>query len=444
VACVGAASPRTFNKSAKEFLRRTVVAVHDATLASVAVMPSDYRGKHMQMRLLAVPMTAAALLASVFLLGCDGGGDSDPSGQSSLEVYAQLDQSGVGGITQMPNGQVIIGYHPFYSPKVQVGLLNPDRKSTTPYPNMEWQSCMNADGSWKSDFDHCLDWVLGLHTDANGILWLLDSAKTTDKATGRPAALVPKLVGWNTKLNQLERVIRIAPEATLTESQHNDFVVDLKNNVIVDADEAIGENSNGVGDKAALVIVDLKTGNSRRLLQGHFSVMPSSDPIKWDQGTPTAGEFKLNVGVDGIALDKASEWLYFAPLSGYKLYRIRMSDLLDTALSPAQLGAKVETYADKPFNGGLSIDSQNNLYLTEVGERAIGIIPPDTRKYTRYVKDANMVWPDGVTFNADGFMYSGAAQLPLTNVLQADGVAKNKPPYLVYRFRPEAPGTPGF
>jgi sugar lactone lactonase YvrE len=367
------------------------------------------------------------------------------TGQSTLEVYAELDAAGVGGITQMPNGQVIIGYHPFYGPpKVQVALLNADRKSTTPYPNAEWQSCKNADGTWKSDFNRCVDWVLGLHADSNGILWLLDSAKSTDKASGRPAGLVPKLVGWDTKKNQLARIIPITGDATLTESQHNDFVVDLKHDVIVDADEAIGENSNGVGDKAALVVVDLKTGTSRRLLQGHPSVMPVADPIKWDQGQATAGTFKLGVGVDGIALDARSEWLYFGPLSAYKIYRIRMTDLLDKSLTPAQLGAKVETYADKPFNGGLSIDVSNNLYMTEVGERAIGVIPADTRKYYRLVTAPGMVWPDGVTFNSDGYMYTGAAQLTLTNVLQADGVGKNRAPYLVYRFRPLAPGIPGF
>jgi len=366
-------------------------------------------------------------------------------GQGTLEVYAELDAAGVGGITQMPNGQVVIGYHPFYGPpKVQVALLNADRKSTTPYPTADWQSCKNADGTWKSDFNRCIDWVLGLHTDANGILWLLDSAKSTDKAAGRPAGLVPKLVAWDTKKNQLARIIPITGDATLRESQHNDFVVDLKHEVIVDADEAIGEGSNGVGDKAALVVVDLKTGTSRRLLQGHPSVMPVADPIKWDQGKPTAGTFKLGVGVDGITLDAASEWLYFAPLNAYKVFRIRMTDLLDKSLTPAQLGAKVETYADKPFNGGLSIDTSNNLYMTEVGERAIGVIPADTRKYYRLVTAPGMVWPDGVTFNSDGYMYTGAAQLTLTNVLQADGVGKNKAPYLVYRFRPLAPGIPGF
>lgn len=366
------------------------------------------------------------------------------TGQPTLEVHAQLDAAGIGGITQMPDGRLIVGYHPFYSPKVQVALLNSDRRSTTPYPSLEWQSCKNADGSWKNNFNQCLDWVLGLHTDSNGILWLLDSAKTTDKAAGRPVGLVPKLVGWNTRTNTLHKVIPITGDATVPESQHNDFVVDTRRQVIVIADEAIGENSNGFGDKAALVVVDLKTGKSRRLLQGHESVMPVKDPITWDVGQPTAGSFALGVGVDGIALDHKGEWLYFAPLNAYKMYRIRMKDLLNTRLTPQELGSKVQTYADKPFNGGLSIDVKNNLYLTEVGERAVGVIPSDTRKYRRLVTDPGMVWPDGVTYNRDGYMYTGTAQLTLTDVLQADKVAKNKAPYLIYRFRPLAPGEPGF
>ncbi|MGK3993734.1 hypothetical protein [Sorangium sp. So ce1024] len=74
----------------------------------------------------------------------------------------------------------------------------------------------------------------------------------------------------------------------------------------------------------------------------------------------------------------------------------------------------------------------------------MGVIRSDSRKYERLVSDPDMVWPDGVTYNSDGFMYTGAAQLSLTGALQADGVARNKAPYLVYRFKPLAPGTPGF
>lgn len=374
---------------------------------------------------------AVALLGLGLLAACAQTSTAPSPG--AVEVHARLG-GGVGGITYLPDGRIVIGYHPFYNPSEKVGLLNDARNGTTPYPTADWQTCKRTDGSHK-DPNTCLNWVLGLHTDANGILWLLDSGQAEPRIT-------PKLVGWDTRANRLHRLIPIPAPASIPESQHNDFVVDHKNNVIVIADEAIATTP--VGDKAALVVVDLKTGTSRRLLQGHDSVMPDmARPITVDEGSPRAKAIKVYVGVDGIALDARSEWLYFAPLNKGKLFRVRMTDLVDTTLSPQQLAAKVEVYADKPNNGGLSIDQAGNLYLTEVGERAVGIIPSDTRRYRRLVSDPAMVWPDGVTYGPDGYMYTGAAQLPLSAALN-DGKAENKPPYLVYRFKPLAPGNVGF
>lgn len=398
---------------------------------------------------------AVAVLTAAVATAC-GHDSADPKGQASLEVYAELQQAGIGGISQMPDGQLIVGYHPFYqtATSTQVALLNADRRSTTPYPAALRQTCRNADGSFvapiNGKYDFCLDWVLGFHTDTNGILWILDSVKSTDKADPvhpRPAALHAKLVGWNTRTNALHRVIDL-DSSTISESQHNDFAVDLVHNVIVIADEAIGENSAGAGVKAALVVVDLATGTSRRVLQGDVSVLPHTDPITWEaQAGVPAQSWGLRVGVDGITLDKNSDYLYFAPLSGYRMYRVHMADLLNTALTPAQLSAKVEDYAAKPYNGGLSIDGNNNLYLTEIGGRSVGIIPADTKVYKRYVTDDKLIWPDGVSYNADGYMYSGAAQLIQTGVFQSNatprGTANNAPPYRIYRFRPDAAGTPG-
>jgi hypothetical protein len=413
-------------------------------------------------RPVALAAVAAFTLAAVAALNACGGGDDDqkaqdPKGQGSLEMYAELTQSGIAAITQMQNGQLIIGYHPFYltPTSVQVATLNTDRKSSTPYPPAGsglLQSCRNPDGSFlppvNGRYDFCIDWVLGFHADANGILWILDSAKSTDRADPvhpRPAALHAKYVGWDTKSNTLSKVIDL-DAVTLPQSQHNDFAIDLKHGVLIDADEAIGENSNGVGSTAALVITDIATGTSRRVLQGDPHVIPNPDPIRWvAQAGQPAASWGLRVGVDGLTLDKVR--LYFAPLSGYEMYRVRMTDLLDTTLSDAQLSDKVEFYAHKPYNGGLTIDANNNLYLTEIGRHTIGIIPPDTRQYRDYVSDPSMVWPDGVTFISDGFMYSGAAQLIQTGAFQSNatpsGTANNAAPYRIFRFRPEAPGTPG-
>jgi hypothetical protein len=412
----------------------------------------------------AIVVTTSALAAT---LGACGGDGSDPpqasqtpkTGQASLEEFAELTQSGVAAITQTQDGTMIIGYHPFYltPTTVQVATLNADHKSSTPYPPAGsglLQSCRNPDGSWLAPvngrYDFCIDWVLGFHADANGILWILDSAKSTDRADPvhpRPAQMHAKYVGWDTKTNKLYKIIDL-DAVTVPQSQHNDFAIDLKHGVLIDADEAIGEGSNGVGDHAALVVTDIATGTSRRLLQGDPHVTPNTDPIRWEAqaGLPGA-TWGLRVGVDGITLDQNQDWFYFGPLSGYQLYRVHVADLLDTSLSDAQLSAKIEFYANKPYNGGLTIDAKNNLYLTEIGRHAIGIIPPDTREYRTYVSDDKMIWPDGVTYISDGFMYTGAAQLIQTATFQSNaipsGQANNAAPYRIFRFRPEAAGTPG-
>jgi len=269
-----------------------------------------------------------ALTLAMALSACGGGDDQNGQanlvkGQGSLEVYAELTQSGIAAISQMQNGQLIIGYHPFYltPTSVQIATLNADRKSSTPYPppgSGLLQSCRNPDGSFLASvdgrYDYCVDWVLGFHADADGILWILDSAKSTDRAdpmNPRPAALHAKYVGWDTKTNRLHKVIDL-DAVTLPQSQHNDFAIDLKHGVLVDADEAIGENSNGVGSTAALVITDITTGKSRRVLQGDAHVVPNADPIRWvaQAGQPEAS-WGLRVGVDGIALDKKSGVVVF-------------------------------------------------------------------------------------------------------------------------------------
>ena len=404
-------------------------------------------------------VAAAAIAFATTFSACGGSNDSDQKGQGTLEVYAELTQSGIAAITQKQDGQLIIGYHPFYltPTSVQIATLNADRKSSTPYPPAGsglLQSCRNPDGSFlpavNGRYDFCIDWVLGFHADANGILWILDSAKSTDRAdpvNPRPAALHAKYVGWDTKTNKLYKVIDL-DSVTLPQSQHNDFAIDLKHGVLIDADEAIGENSNGIGSTAALVVTDIATGTSRRLLQGDPHVTPNIDPIRWvAQAGQSAASWGLRVGVDGIALDKNQEWFYFAPLSGYEMYRVRMTDLLDPTPTDAQLSAKIEFYANKPYNGGLTIDANNNLYITEVGRHTIGIIPPDTREYRSFVSDPTMIWPDGVTYNSDGYMYSGAAQLIQTGAFQSNatpaGTANNAAPYRIFRFKPEAAGTPG-
>lgn len=347
----------------------------------------------------------------------------------TAEVVAELPEA-VGNITFTPDNRVIYSHHPFFSPDIRVVELDADRRSGRPFPNLAWNTP-------RKDSDHYLDSVLGLRGDTQGVIWMLDM--------GTRSGITPKLVGWNTRTDRLERIYPIPAPASRPESQLNDFAIDAVNGAFYIADEGIGPG--GDGTQAALVVVDIRTGASRRLLEGHPSVLPEDVPIAVDgrelrvpgaEGKPV----RLRVGADGIALDRQAEWLYFGPLNGGWLYRVRTVDLLDTELDAEALGSRVERYARKPNNGGLSIDDEGNLYLTEVEHRAVGVIGAGDRRYRRLATHPDLIWPDGVSFSPDGWMYVSAAQLSEVPIFN-DGNALQKPPYHFFRFRPIAPGRLG-
>ena len=347
----------------------------------------------------------------------------------TAELFASVPQS-VGNITFTPDNRVIYSHHPFFSPDVRVAELDADRKNFKPFPNAAWNTP-------RAGTDQYLDSVLGLRGDENGIVWMLDMGQRTP--------LTPKIVGWNTKNNRLERIYYLPSPASLPESQHNDFVIDVKNRKFYIADEGIGPG--GDGTKAALVVVDMDSGAARRLLQGHVSTLPEDRPITVNgkaltvpgkDGKPVV----IKVGADGIAADKEFEWLYYGPLNGTSIYRVRISDLVNETLTEAEMRSRVERYAAKPNNGGLSIDANGNLYLTEVETKAVGIISANDRQYRRFAWNDDLIWPDGVSYAPDGFMYVSAAQISLAALFN-EGTAQNKPPYHIFRFRPLAPGRLG-
>jgi sugar lactone lactonase YvrE len=342
------------------------------------------------------------------------------------EVFAKLPEA-VGNITFTPDSDVIFSQHPFFAPNIRVAKLNEDRTGSTPWPNLDWNTP-------KADSDHYFDSVLGLRGDGNGVVWMLDMGTRT--------GVTPKLVGWNSNTDQLERIYYIPAPSTLPESQHNDFTIDEKRGMAIIADEGIGPG--GDGTKAALVTIDMKTGKTRRLLQGHESCLPEDVPIKLgdriltvdDAGTP------LRIGADGIVADLDYEWLYFGPLSGGWIYRVRLDDIANETLSAEELGNRVCRYAGKPNNGGLGIDRAGNLYLTAVETTAVGIIPADTGRYAKYASHPDLIWPDGVSYAPDGFMYVSAAQVSEAAGFNS-GTERNAAPYFIFRFPPLAPGRLG-
>lgn len=344
--------------------------------------------------------------------------------EKPVVVYATVDQA-AGNIAFKAQGDLVYSHHPFFMPQYRVVSYNSNTKSVSPFPNLSWNTYRTSD-------DHYLSNVLGIRDDSNGLVWMLDM--------GQRDPVTPKIVVWNTLTNQQERIYYLPVTALKDTSQPNDMVVDLIHHVFIIADEGIGNG--GDGSTAALIITDMKTGLSRRILEGTRTTLSENTPTIINGKVLAVNGKNLLVGADGITADSKFEWLYYAPLNGTKLYRVRISDLIDESLSANKLDKLIETFSSKPNNGGLSIDTAGNLYLTALESNSVSVILAKDRSVHQFISDKNMLWPDGVSYNQkDGYMYVSAAQVNLGAVFN-NGVDMSTQPFYIFRFKPLAKGVP--
>jgi sugar lactone lactonase YvrE len=272
-----------------------------------------------------------------------------------------------------------------------------------------------------------------LRIDSQGVLWMLDMG-----GNGR----LPKLIGWDTTTETLVKEIEIRSPAYEPNSSMQDFVIDESRNQVIIADTAGG--SEPWQFNPALVVVDLNTGESRRLLAGHPSVQAEAidaiiegEPLMITTNRETGEQIPSRWGVNGIAIDPTYEWVYYSPMSSTSVYRISTRDLTDISLSAEELGNRVERYGNKNIGDGLMVDTAGNVYNTDLQYNAIGVTDAEG-EYRLIRKDDELLnFTEGFEPAADGYVYVATNQAHKSIFFQpVDG---GVPPYYLLRFKPLAP-----
>lgn len=339
---------------------------------------------------------------------------------NGLEIVAEFPaEHPPGNIAITPEGRIIMSQHQFFGAPLRVVELLADN-SLVPFPNQAWSSQPEEKGIG-------LNSVLGVRADENGIVWMLDRSDNS----GQPG----KIVGWDTESDQLYQVIYLPQPIISEDSFLNDLAVDLDHNAIYLTDTAGGNNS-------ALIVVDLNTGFSRRVLEGDVSTRPEDIPLIVDERVINVAGKPARIGANPITVDPNNEWVYYAPMSGTSLYRIATADLLDPTLAPEELSRKVERYGDKPICDGITVDGAGNVYITSITDNAIGVVDA-TGTYQILYEDNNLLsWTDGMAFSSDNYIYVTVSQLqnspPLNN-----GENAFKAPFYLVRFPALASGEVG-
>jgi hypothetical protein len=118
-----------------------------------------------------------------------------------LEVAARLeDRPGNPALT--PDGRLILSLHPFSygepSPYHVVEVM--EDGSTRPFPNEAWSTAPDEDGVGLSA-------VIGVQSDRRSVVWIMDMGG---------GELPPKLVGWDTRRDELHLIITTPPARRAT------------------------------------------------------------------------------------------------------------------------------------------------------------------------------------------------------------------------------------
>ncbi len=379
--------------------------------------------KRLRRVLLLLALTLACIVAGLRITL--GGGErlpdrSTPPAMSfdSVEKVADLDFP-PGNIAVSADGRIFFTLHPDGHPPRQLVELV-DGKPVA-FPNEEFQQ-ERKDGAYFQS-------LLAVRIDDKGRLWALDFARF-----GRGT---PRIFAFDIASRRLIQEYAFPSSVAGLGSMLNDFQVDRDGRYIF-----IAETS-PVVQNPAIIVYDSSAGTSRRVLDGHPSVL--AEKIYIAAGTRRmmlpGGILPLRIAVDSIALSRDGTWLYYGPVAGGRLYRVRAADLVDTRLAPEMLAARVEKFADKTLTDGLTTDDAGNVYLSDMEHSAVHRLRPDATLET-LVSDPRLRWPDGFSFGPGGYLYFTCSALQDVLFRSGDDVRRHAP-YQIWRLKPGTSATPG-
>lgn len=274
----------------------------------------------------------------------------------------------------------------------------------------------------------------GMTTDTQGNLWIIDDGKVKGQPIPAGGA---KVVGINPVTGQVFACV-VLKDALLPGSHMNDLRVDLthgKKGVAYITDSSFDGHP-------ALVVLDIATGQQRRVLANTVSVLPDTGyqtvldgrVLRYDPSHPTfpAG------GADGITLSVDSTRVYYAPLASRRLYSLPTEKLADFSVSSEQLAALVVDEGEKGAADGLATDPWDRIYTTAADHDAVFRRNPDGT-FEQIASDPRFVWPDGI-FADQQAVYVVLGQWSRLPRLH-DGQDMRKPPFLVAKIPINPPAS---
>ena len=308
------------------------------------------------------------------------------------------------GIAVSRSGRVFVCY-PRWSANLEVSVAELFADGTRrPYPG-------EAANAWREQDDPRAAFVCvqSVYMDDLERLWILDAGNPMLRGAIPDG---PKLVVVDLESDEVERTYvfdrEVAPEA----SYLNDVRIDTASGTAFITDSGLG----------AIVVLDLATGDARRVLEDHPSTKAEDTRVMIGDAP-----FPATVHSDGVALDSGGGWLYYQALTGRTLYRVPTAALVDDSLDPVALANAVERFAESGVSDGL-LFGPGGVYVSSIEDGSIKRVAPDGSVET-LIRDPRIIWPDSFALDRNGRVWFTTSQIHLGGDPPS--------PYRVLRFAPE-------
>lgn len=285
------------------------------------------------------------------------------------------------------------------------------------YPDGQWNRWPPADSELETDPAYRFVCVQSVYVDAKNRLWVLDPASPNMAGVVPGAA---KLVEIDLDTDRVVRVIRFDGSIAPPDSYLNDVRIDIERNVAFITDSGLG----------AIVVVDLNTNTSRRVLASHKStkaergVVPVIDGRELRVGQTPAGQAP-QIHADGIAYNPVDDHVYYQALTGRTLYRVPAGVLADVTARDWEIAAAVVGVRVGVVTDGMAADANGNIYFTALEHGAIMYLTPDG-DFPVLIRHDGLAWPDSLAVTPDG-IYVTTSRIHETKKFSFDGLMPSEP-----------------
>lgn len=356
------------------------------------------------MRPILLAVTALAMAACVRNAPAPAASASEPSVEHKgpgLELVARSPRQWT-GIAVSKDNRVFVNF-PRWSEDVPVSVAELKDGQVTAWPDATWNE-------WKpgtAEQNHFVA-VQSVVIDDKDRLWVVDTGNPWFKGV----VATPRLLQFELSSGRLVRGYAFPPTVSSGDSYLNDVRVDTEREIAYLTDSQAG----------GLVVLDLKSGNARKVLKDHPSTHAETDHLM-----VLGRRFDRAIQSDGIALSPDRKTLYWTALTGHSLWRISTEALLDAKLDDTALASRVERVHTIVATDGILFDGNGVLWLGGLEDGSIYRYAPGGA-YEQAIHDARLLWPDSFAQGPQGWIYVTTTQIHLPPA--------ERGPYGIYRFQP--------